>query len=158
MPSSHIVQVLLLVATSVCLLALWKGSSAERFGAAIILINLAFELFGVDLIPTEFRPTLRLVMDGLTAMSLLGIALWYASLWLGGAMMLFAVQFSLHSYYIVTNRPTDYLHAVVNNLDYMGIIICLAVGAGVSWRRRVLRRRALAAPPAAEPTPPSPLA
>ena len=41
----------------------------------------------------------------------------YASLWLGVTMMLQAVQFSLHAYYLVMERPHDLLHAWVNNLN-----------------------------------------
>ena len=142
MPTSPIVQILLLVATGVCLLALWKGGPTERIGAGIILANLIFDLFGSPALPAEFRPTLRLVMDALTASCLLALTMWYASLWLGAAMLLFAAQFTLHSYYFVTNRPPDYFHAMVNNLNYLGVIMCLAVGTAVSWRWRVADRRA----------------
>lgn len=132
---------MLLVATGVCLVAFWKGGTTERIGAGIILANLIFDIFGGPALPAAFQPTLRLVLDALTASSLLALTLWYASLWLGAAMLLFAAQFTLHSYYIVTSRPTDYLHALVNNLNYMGVVLCLATGTAVAWRWRILDRR-----------------
>ncbi len=133
---------MLLAATGVCLLAFWKGGPTERIGAGLILANLFFDLFVSPKLPGELRPTLRLVLDALTASGLLALAMWYASLWLGAAMLLFATQFTLHSYYFVTNRHPDYFHALVNNLNFLGIILCLATGTALSWRWRILSDRA----------------
>ena len=45
-----------------------------------------------------------------TALCLLVIAVRYASFWLGGVMLLYAAQFSLHAFYLVTSRPIDIDH------------------------------------------------
>jgi hypothetical protein len=138
------------IALAVCLLALWKGGPPERFGAGLILaIVILQRVISFILAPSighfpPVDPVIRLIGDGVTAVGLLGISLRYASLWLGGAMLLYAAQFTLHSYYFVTHRPNDNFHAAVNNIDFVGIILCLAIGTAVSWRRRVVADKAAA--------------
>ena len=78
------------------------------------------------------------------AVGLLVIAVRYASFWLGGAMLLYAAQFSLHAFYMVMSRSVDLLHMRINNLNFLGISVCLAVGTIVGWRRRVVSRRSAA--------------
>lgn len=141
MPLSPIVQAFYVIALATCLFAFWKGSGAERLGAGLIVGVVVLAKIAGLLLPASAEPLIRLVGDGLTAVGLLAVALRYASLWLGGAMLLYAAQFTLHSYYFVTARPNDRFHAVVNNIDFIGIILCLAVGTAVSWRRRVVAAR-----------------
>ena len=54
----------------------------------------------------------------------------------------YAAQFSLHSFYFVTERPHDRFHSIANNLDFLGISICLAAGTGLAWLARTRRSRA----------------
>lgn len=119
-----------------CLLSFWKGGAAERLGGAIVLTNLLVAMLLLRLLPAGSQPVGELVVDGLTAVGLLGVVLVYGSLWLGGAMLLYAIQFTLHAFYFVTERDPDLLHAMVNNADSLGITICLVVGTAVVWRRR----------------------
>jgi hypothetical protein len=123
----------------VCLFAMLKGGSAERGGAIVILANM---LIGVVIEATGPTQIEILSLDGLTAAALLIMALRYASFWLGAVMLLYALQFALHAYYFVLERPRDFLHAVLNNLDFFAVSLCLAAGTVVAWRRR----RAAAAP------------
>jgi hypothetical protein len=130
------VFVFLLLAT--CGFALWKGGPAERAGAFLILFFAVVWEFG-RLLPPSFDawiPTAQLVSDGLTALGLLVIAMRYASLWLGGALMFQAAQFSLHSFFLVTSREIDMLYHVINNLDLYAILACLTLGTVISWRER----------------------
>lgn len=127
------------------LFAVWKGGAAERTTAAVVIINVLIGQSGKALAP-ESDAVIRLVNDGLTALVMLGITLRYATPWMGGVMLFYAAQFAMHSYYIVTARPTgDYLNAVVNNVNFLGIIWCLIIGTAVAWRRRVRLARAKAA-------------
>lgn len=119
-----------------CVFSLWKGASAERFGGAIVLTNLLVAMLFGNARPLGSEPVAELVLDALTAVALLGVVLVYGSLWLGGAMLLYSIQFTLHAFYFVTERGNDRLHAIVNNLDSLGIIFCLVVGTVVAWRRR----------------------
>ena len=123
--------------------ALWKGGAAERFVAAIIIVNIAIEELGNTLSPNSAN-IINFVNDGLTALVILAITIRYGALWMGGVMLFYAVQFTLHSVYIVTERPKDYLHALINNIDFNGIVWCLIIGAAVAWRGRLRAARTVA--------------
>ena len=42
----------------------------------------------------------------------------------------------MHSYYVVLALPKDLLHAQVNNLIFVSVILCTLTGAIGAWRRR----------------------
>jgi hypothetical protein len=129
--------ILLLLGVAGCAFAFWKGGSAERAGACVILANLLLMWAGGRVLASASTGVFGLVVDGLTAAALLIIVLRYASLWLGGVMLLYAIEFSLRAFYFVTERPFDLLHAIVNNADFMGVVFCLVAGTAVTWRRRM---------------------
>jgi hypothetical protein len=118
-------------------LTLWKGGFAERVGGGL---NLAAGLIAVvvaHVLSDDAQPVAQLVVDGILAAGFLFLALRYASLWLGMAMILQAVQFSLHAYYMVGEQKPDLTYLWINNCDSFGIILCIIGGTIVSWRRRV---------------------
>jgi hypothetical protein len=124
------------------LFALSKGGTAERAAAVVVIANVIIGDSCRWLAPGA-EDVIRLVNDGLTAMVLLGVTVRYAALWMGGVMLFFAAQFSLHAYYLVMERPSsDYLHALINNIDFSGIIWCLIIGTVVAWRARLRQARA----------------
>jgi hypothetical protein len=123
------------------LFAFWQGRAPERVAAAVVVVNV---LVGqsTEWFAAGSDDVIRLFNDGLTALALLAVTLRYGAPWMGGVMLFFAAQFSLHSYYLVMNRPqSDRLHAMINNIDWTGIAWCLIVGTAVAWRQRVLRAR-----------------
>ena len=61
--------------------------------------------------------TILLALDFFCAVVLLVLAVRYANLWIGAAMLFQAAQFSLHAYYLVMDLPHDRLHAWINNAD-----------------------------------------
>jgi hypothetical protein len=127
------------------LFALWKGGRAERSAAIVVVANVLIGQFGKVVAPSA-DGMIRLVNDGVTAVVLLGITVRYGALWMGGVMLFYAAQFAMHSYYLVTERKTgDYLNALINNINFMGIIWCLVIGSAVAWRRRVKAARLSAA-------------
>ena len=153
MSSALIFQLQTLGGFGICLFALWKGGMPERLGGSLIAGIILLTRVVTVLAPDSALPVIRLTSDGLTAVGLLAVALAYGSLWIGGAMMLYAAQFTLYSYYFVTARPPDRFQAVVNNIDFFAIHLCLIIGTLVAWRRRVVTTRraaamAVAAPPA----------
>src|ERR1700755_1638571 len=87
----------------VCLFAIWKGGQAERIGAGIVLGFVVVERLVQLVTPWQPWPVQSLCWDALTALGLLVVALRYASAWLGGAMLFYAAQFALHSFYLVTD-------------------------------------------------------
>ncbi|MFI4976652.1 MAG: hypothetical protein ACHP84_19120 [Caulobacterales bacterium] len=141
MYTSHIAQLLWLLIVVTTIVALWKGDLAERMAGAINLTN-AVAISVIHLVvANDTRDVFLLVADGAWAVGFLFLALRYASFWLGGAMLLQAVQFSLHAYYMVVEAPHDRTYAWVNNLDTFGICICIAAGTIVTWRKRFIDSR-----------------
>jgi hypothetical protein len=137
-------------AFAICLFALWKGGLPERFGGGLLICSIVLTRIATTFASDAADPIIRLISDGLTALGLLVVALAYGSLWIGGVMLLQAAQFTLHSYYFVTKHPIDRFHAVVNNVNLIGILLCLVLGALIAWRQRVVAARRAAE--AAEPT------
>jgi hypothetical protein len=126
--------------------ALTKGGIAERAAAVVVIANVIIGQVGNWLAP-DSDTIIRLVNDGLTAMVLLAITVRYSALWMGGVMLFFAAQFTLHSFYLVTARPaTDYVHALINNIDWSAIAWCLIIGTAVAWRQRVRAKAVESAP------------
>ena len=81
----------------------------------------------------QIGEVLELVGDFVCAVTLLMLAVRYASLWLGVTMLLQAVQFSLHAFYLVMELPHDLIHAWVNNLE-RGRHHPVASSSGPCWR------------------------
>lgn len=134
------------------LFALWKGGRAERYAAMVVIANVLVGQLESVLGPTG-DAILRLFNDGLTALVLLAITVRYGALWMGGVMLFYCAQFAMHSYYLVTERPRgDYLNALINNLNFIGINLCLVTGAAVAWHRRARAARRVAPPPVATAT------
>jgi hypothetical protein len=125
----------------VCGLAWMRGSSAERWGCVIVLVGSAVSLLIQLLLPPGLRSVVALLCEGVYGLSFLLLALRYTSPWLGGAMLLQAIQFSLHAYYIIGERPHDNTYSLVNNLNSAGVLICILLGIAASWRRRVRAAR-----------------
>ena len=119
-----------------CMFALVKGGTAERLGASVILANLVL-MFGLQaILPPSTMSVVQLGLDAVTAVALLGLAVLYASFWLGAVMMLYAAQFALHAYYFVSERPVDLFHARVNNLDFFAISVALVLGTLFASRKK----------------------
>ena len=123
--------------------ALWKGSLAERIGASM---NAAagFVVIALDqILPPDLRSIAQLVIDAGLAAGFLFLAIRWASLWLGAAMILQAVQFSLHAYYMVTETPTagDWMFARINNADTTLINLVIIGATVVAIRKRMADRR-----------------
>jgi hypothetical protein len=122
--------------------AAWKGDGAARIAGAVNLFNAAaLPVFGAITGNLQVGEVLELAGDFVCAVALLILVVRYASLWLGATMLLQAVQFSLHAFYLVTERPHDLIHAWVNNLNEVGISICIVTGTVLAIRRRMAAAR-----------------
>src|SRR6185436_6544982 len=122
--------------------ALWKGDVAERIGGSLNLAAGLFALAVHPLLDKDLQPVALLVVDAGLAIGLLFLAIRFASLWLGAAMLLQAVQFGLHAYYMVMELPHDLNYARINNIDTTGINLFIIIGTVMSWRRRSAAQRA----------------
>jgi hypothetical protein len=120
----------------VCALAWWRGDKAERYGSLIIVVAGLAVFLSHSSLPAPAASLSLLIVDAGMAAGFLLLAIRYASLWLGSAMLLQAGQFSLHAFYLVGGLEHDRFYAVANNLITVGILVCILVGTGISWRRR----------------------
>lgn len=120
----------------VLVLACWKGGRAERLGVAIFLTGAIYAMAVYNFAPRGLMPTLLLLGEGAMGAGFLFLALRYMNAWLGVAMLLQAIQFSLHAYYLVGGLPRDRTFAMVNNLDSIGVLICILAGTLLTWRKR----------------------
>lgn len=132
-------QILLgLVIVSVAF-AWWKGGAPERIGALFNgVICLAVPM--VQLAMHESMHTLPiLVADGVLAMGFLILAIRYATLWLGAAMILQAIGFTMHSALMlgVIQHPEYFYYAAMNAMS-AGVLLSIIVGTAYAW---VVRRR-----------------
>jgi hypothetical protein len=125
----------------VCVFGLWKGDAPVRYTAISLM---AVEVSGFIINP-KFGDvggeSVILAVDFAFAVILLILAVRFASLWIGAAMILQAAQFSLHAYYLVMELPHDRLHAWINNTDDWGILIAILVGTVLAIRRRAALAR-----------------
>jgi hypothetical protein len=123
-------------------LSWWRGGTPERAGSVLILVVAVLARVIDITAPPEWRQVAHLANDAMLGVGFLIVAVLYGSLWLGGAMMFQAAQFSLHAFYFVTNRPRDQLYAVVNNLNTTALMLCIIAGALVAWWQSAKSRKA----------------
>jgi hypothetical protein len=140
--SGHILYITLVIVTWVVVaFAFWKGDFATRFAAGAYA---ALEIAGYVLLPwvgDVSGETMLLVADFACAVVFLLLAVRFANLWLGAAMLFQAAQFSLHAWYLVNELKHDMMHAWINNADDWGILIAMVTGAILSIRHRITWRR-----------------
>jgi len=136
-----IVQLLYLSTFVACAFAAWKGGMAERLGSVVVLGAALGPPALHAVAPADLAALVDLTADGVVGVAFLLLTVRYGRVWLGATMLLFAVQFALHAFYAVTDRPSDLLHARINNLVFLGVSVCLCAGAALAWRRRRLAGR-----------------
>jgi hypothetical protein len=117
-------------------LAWWKGGRAEQYGASLKLATSLIALAVHQILGQGSISGALLTADGLLAVGFLALAIRYASLWIGAAMLIQAGQFSLHAWYLVTDLRLDRFYAIANNMVTASILACILVGTLIAWRRR----------------------
>ena len=136
---SSIVLGLTLFALAVWLFAFLRGARPERWGAGIIMANQALTFILSYIVgrqtPGPIGLIAQLTLDGAAAVALLLVLLRFGRPWLGVAMLLYAAQFALQSVYIVAELKKDYLHVLLNNLNFIAIHLSLAIGTAQVWTR-----------------------
>lgn len=123
-----------LLILAACLLAWRLGGKPERQGAMLVLATSFLAAFPGFIPDHELQRMVYLAIDGLLAGGLLLLALRYARVWLGVAVLLQGVQFSLHAYYLVASRRYDNTYGAVNNLVSLGVLCCVAAGSVLAYR------------------------
>lgn len=134
---SPLAILVIVVAVSAAPLALWKGDSASRIAGVASALNALLLPASRIFLQRHIGEVVQLGVDFVWAIGLLMLVVRFAYRWLGVTMLLQAVQFSLHAYYLVMDMPPDRLHAWINNLDTTGISLSIIAGVILAWRRRV---------------------
>ena len=136
---SPLVLGLTLFALAVWVFAFWRGGRAERWGALVILSNQLLTLLLAYVVARNGQAPLGLLvqlsLDGAAAVALLLVLLRFGRPWLGVVMLLYAGQFTLQSVYLVAELKKDYLHVLLNNLNFLAIHWSLAIGTAMHWMR-----------------------
>jgi signal transduction histidine kinase len=135
-----LVYALLGANVGVAVFAIWKGDAAVRWAAVTQIGASYISLFNFVLGP-EWNQTFELATGLVSAVVYLLLAVRFANLWIGAAMLLQAAEFSLDAFYLVTDRPLDHLHAWVNNTCEWGIVLCILLGAVLAILRRMTLAR-----------------
>lgn len=134
---SPLAILVIVVAVMAAPLALWKGDNASRIAAIASALNALLLPATRIFLQRHIGEVVQLTVDFVWAIGLLMLVVRFAYRWLGVTMLLQAVQFSLHAYYLVMDMPPDRLHAWINNLDTTGISLSIMAGVILAWRRRV---------------------
>ena len=124
------------ITLAVALLAWFRGGLPERYGALVFVGAGLAVLLSHNVLPGPVKGLSLLAIDALMAIGFLALAIRYASLWNGAAMLLQAGQFSLHAWYLVSALERDLFYAIANNVVTGGILTSILVGTLISWRRR----------------------
>ena len=132
---------LILGAAAVCLVAFWKGDSAARIASIINILNAAALPALRIFLGYQTGEVVQLASDFGASIGFLLLAVRFASMWLGAAMLLQSGLFSLHAFYLVTDRPHDRLHAWINNTDQWALYLCILLGVVLDARRRAAAAR-----------------
>lgn len=112
---SLILQFGLLALVGTCIFAWTAGGPGERAGSSAIAVAWIASLASAPLIPHDQHPIAFLIFDVALATALLVIAIRYASLWLGVAMMVQAFLLALHGEHLGEGGLPAYTFVVLSN-------------------------------------------
>jgi len=137
-----IAPLLWILSVATVLLAWLRGGPAERLGATMILVGNLSVVAVHFLVPGEPLALALLMTDAALAVGFLIVAMRYLSPWLGLAMILQAIQFSLHAYYLIGEKPHDYLYRAINNFNTFAILLIILAATILSaFRHRSPRAK-----------------
>ncbi len=133
--SGFISQIGLILLACTCLFAWLKGGSAERAGASLIGGAWVASLCVQALTPGATHEIFLLIFDFLLAFGLLAMAIRYASLWLGVAMILQGVILALHSEALSGWSLNLRQYVIALNVCSIGMLAPIAWATAVQWVR-----------------------
>ncbi len=134
--SEFFLQFLLyLLVIGVPLWALISGGGEERTSALIfIFATLATKFIGFH---SDYKDSASIILmiDGVMALSYLAIALVFRHIWTALMMLAMGALFTIHSFYLINDRPLDQSFAFAGNLATVFLLLALAQGVWSSRRR-----------------------
>jgi hypothetical protein len=135
MPSNLIIFAVVIL---ICGFAIRCGDRIIRHVAVWIFANIV--LHALLSLGGIASPTLHLIDDGIYATGLLPLAFFSVSPWIGALAFLATGSFVLQSFYLLSDRQTDWTFVVINNLLTMSCLLTLvaATVVGIVNRRRLV--------------------
>jgi hypothetical protein len=115
--------------------AILQGGEAERLSAIILIASTVLTYFATWISSWHPSGPLVLLLDGITALCFLFVALNFHHFWLALIMFCTAGHFALHAYYLAASQPVDRDFANLANLATLLILLALAQGVWSSRRR-----------------------
>ncbi len=115
--------------------AILQGGEAERLSAIILITSTALTYFATWACSWHPSGILILLLDGITALCFLIVALNFHHSWLALIMFCTAGHFAFHAYYLAASQPVDRNFANLANLATLLILLALAQGVWSSRRR-----------------------
>ena len=131
----------------VCALALAKGGPPERVAGLLVATGwLGLSIYRAATFE-KLPQTALLLSDFGVALGFLGLAIRYASLWLGAAMLIQGVTFAAHLIHLTEPAGHDRWYALTVNL--LGATVLTVIGGAslAAWRARILARRGAVSDP-----------
>jgi hypothetical protein len=131
-------------AAAICALSWLRGSTPERVGATAILVQWLFFLciqtvVGGATLGAVSAPLL--VAEFLLSFGFLILALRYASLWLGVAMVAQGCSLGAHALFIARGGQHAHGYASWSNIACVVLLLALLAGTISSWRKRLRTER-----------------
>ena len=139
MSNTVIIATGMLFLFGICGLAIWKGDAPERWSAYSVLVTWLVAT-GCSTLLREDIPLIVLSCDGVLATALLFISIQYASLWLGGAMLVQSSAFALHAWYLTVEPSSRVSYILTLNLLSYAVLILLLGATLNRWFRRLKRQ------------------
>jgi hypothetical protein len=143
---SLISQIAFFALFATCAFALGKGGCVERWAAGIIglswVLSVGVSAFLSGLFSHQTEEFTFLALDAVTAIGLLVLALRFAKVWLGVAMLMQSGELALHGAVMADWGVEFNLYMLLNNVLSFGLLLLLAGATVTAWSQRAHRRHA----------------
>jgi hypothetical protein len=137
-------QIAFLALCATCVFALLKGGGVERWAAGIIFVSwalsVAVSVFLSRLFSQQIQEFTFLALDAVTALGLLVLALRFAKIWLGVAMLMQSGELSLHGAVMADWGFAYRDYMLLNDALSFGLLLLLAGATATAWFQRIRSR------------------
>jgi len=128
---------------STCAFAFSKGGYVERWAAGIIGVSWVLSVC-ISVVPSGFSHQVQeytfLALDAATAVGLLVLAMLFAKVWLGVAMLTQSAELALHGAAMADWGVPFNLYMLLNNLVSVCLLLLLIGATATAWAQRVHAR------------------
>jgi len=133
-------QIAFVALFATCGFAFAKGSYVERWAAGFICLSwslsAAISAIWNGLFPADIQELTFLAVDAATAIGLLILAMRFAKVWLGVAMLMQSVELALHGAAMADWGIKFNLYMLMNNIVSFSLLLLLAGATATAWSQR----------------------